>query len=299
MRISLEQATGRARQIGAIEPGIAGQARHEDDEVGRDITALGPYPICFEAGELMAEMGGDVPPFHLRQETFHRCLAETVAGVGHGVEKHQFDLVTAPLAPQLGIESKQEFEDRAAAHGRRLIRITGKAQRDRTVLKRLEPIAYLHCCANALARGDGVLDPRQLLDKASTAGDDQAVVVNGSVGGDHGTTAIRQPCGLAGMKVDMMLFEKILKRNDQIACLTQPGRNPDEAGQVNQYRPRGDDGNGGLAVKLTQLAGGGQCREAGTDYRNSLHMTVLSERVYLRVARRLATDPGKCENWPP
>jgi hypothetical protein len=135
VRIGLDQAARRARQVGVVEPGVAGEAGHEDDEVGGELAAFGLHLVGLEAGQLVAEVGGDVAPLHFRHQALHGLLAEAVAGVRHGIEEHQPDPVAPPLAPQLGIEAEEEFEHRPAAHGHRFVRVAGEAERDGAVLQ--------------------------------------------------------------------------------------------------------------------------------------------------------------------
>ena len=74
VRIGLHQPP-RARQVGGVEPRVAGHARHEEDQVGGELAAFGDHAVRIEALELVAEVSANAAPVHLGQQVPHRLGA--------------------------------------------------------------------------------------------------------------------------------------------------------------------------------------------------------------------------------
>ena len=152
-----EPARG-ARKVGLVEPRVAGHPRHEDNQVGPDLAALGLDAVGFESEQLVAQVLLDAAPVHLRQKVLHRPLAQALAGLVHRREEDELHPLPSPHLAQVCIQAEQELEHRPAAHRRRLERIAGKSEGDGAVRRRRDPVAHLLGCGDALAGRHGVLD---------------------------------------------------------------------------------------------------------------------------------------------
>jgi len=135
----------------------------------------------------------------------------------------------------------------------------------------LKPVANRLGRRDALAGRDGVLDARQLLDEAPAARDDQAVV--GDVAGARvqNSPVIAEPDGLGSAMVDTHAPEKGPKIDTQVIALAQPGRHPDEARVVDEFRLRADDGDVERRVRVAQRRDGRQRAEAGAHDAYAVH----------------------------
>ncbi len=265
MRIGLDQAAGGTRQIGSVEPGIAGQSRHEDDDVGGKFATFGFDLAGFETEQLVPEMGGDVAALHFPHQALQRLFAEAMAGVGHRIEEGELDLLAAAFAPQLGVEPEQEFENRPAAHGRRLVGVTGEAEGHGPALQGGDPLAQALHRSDALAGQDGVLDARQLLDEAPAAGDDESVIFRRACRGQYRAPAVGETRGLARDKIDVVRAQELVQRHHQVLGLALARRQPDEAGQVDEFAARRDQADAHAGIEPTQAPGGAQGGKTAAD----------------------------------
>ncbi|MBD3805450.1 MAG: hypothetical protein IE919_19790, partial [Thioclava sp.] len=89
--VGLEEAAGREREPAVRRPGRAGEAGHEEDEVGVDVAALGIHTLFRKAERLVAEVGVDAALRHFGQQTGDGFFAQTFAGLGGGIEEREFD----------------------------------------------------------------------------------------------------------------------------------------------------------------------------------------------------------------
>jgi hypothetical protein len=94
-----------------------------------------------------------------------------------------------------------------------------------------------------------VFDARQLLDEAAAGGDDQGVVGEFALVGDHGAPAILEPGHPAGDEFDGMVLEEQIERKDQVLALAQAGGNPDQAGQVDELGLGRDQADAGIGAR--------------------------------------------------
>lgn len=161
----------------------------------------------------------------------------------HRIEEHQPETVAPAFAQQLRVQAEQEFEHRPAAHSGRLVGIAAETEGDRATLHFPQPIANPERRRQALARQNGVLDTGQLPDEAPAAGDDQAVVRYFSDIGEHHPPAVLEAGRLAGVEFYPHAPEEAVQRHRQIFRLTQAGRNPDQAGLIDEFCLPADDGD--------------------------------------------------------
>ena len=271
MRIRLQQAARRARQVGAIEPRIAGHAGHEQDQVGLEFAALGDDLAGLESLQLVPEMRTDVAPRHFAQQAPDRLRSEPVAGLGGGTEEHQLEAVAAALAAQLLVDAEQELEHRTAAHRAGFVRIAGKAHGDGATLQRLQTVANLFGGGDPLARRDGVLDARQLLQEPPARRDDQAVVGDVAQSCLDDAAALAQTGDLGAAKRHAHAPQEVVQRHHQVGALAHPARNPDDPRQVVQFGTRRDQRDVDLRVALADCADGRQAGEAGADDGDARH----------------------------
>ena len=116
-----------------------------------------------------------------------------------------------------------------------------------------------------------MFDARQLADKATAAGNDDAVVGDVAAAGVQGAPVFAQAGGLGGMKGDLHAAEEVIQINHQVLRLAQAGGNPDGAGVVNKLRLGRDHVDLHRFVGGAQLADGGQRAETGAHNCDSAH----------------------------
>ena len=265
MHVGTDETAGRARQVGGVEPGVASHAGLKQDQVGAEAAALGRHPVGLEALHLVAEVGRDVAPRHFVEQTGHGTRTEAVAGFVGRAEEHHFEMPAPAFAPKLAVDAEQELEHRSAAHRRRFLRVAGESDRDRATRHRPQPITDLFACGNALARCDRVFDARQLPNEAPATGDQDRVVGEFAVVGQHPAAAVGEAGDVGLMEADVHASQEGVERHHQVLPPTQPGGNPDDAGQVVERLARRDQRDVDVAVVLADLANRGETGEAGTD----------------------------------
>ncbi len=290
MRVRLNEAAGRARQLGVVRPARPCHAGHEQDEIGLDQAALGLHPFGRHAQRLVAQMGIDAALGHVRQQPGDGALAQALAGFFRGVEKHQLHLVAFALAAQPGVDAEQQFEHRPAARRRGLLRVAAKAAGDAPAVHRQQPLADFFRRRHALAQRDGMFDTRQLFDEAPARGDDQAVVLHRPAGRQHRAPAVLQPGHFGGEKVDAVLVQKRRQVDDQIAALAHPRGHPDQAGQIDELglgRHQSD-------TRLRCLGAQGARRGEGGKARAEYNKMVRHDEGALRIRQVRSIGPA----WP-
>ena len=222
LRVGLQQPSGRAWQIGVVEPGVAGHAGHEDDQVSREFAALGDDLFGGELLGLVSEMGLDADPLHLAKQLVDRLWAESVARPLGGGEEDDAEALAPALLAQLPIEPEQELEDRAAAHGRGLLWVAREAHGDGAAIHGSQPIADLLGGGDALTGRDRMLDAGQLFDEAPTAGNDQAVVLDCSGIGLQQAAAVAQTSRRRGKMISLHLAKKMSEIEPRSSPLRSP-----------------------------------------------------------------------------
>ena len=110
-----------------------------------------------------------------------------------------------------------------------------------------------------------MFDARQLLDETAAGGDDQRIVRNFAGVGQYGAATVAQAGHPARDELDLVFIQKASERLNQVAAFAQAGRNPDQAGQEDEFGLRRDQGQAGLGQTPAQFAGCGQRGEAGAE----------------------------------
>src|SRR3546814_7836203 len=100
----------RSRQFAAFEPRRAGQAGHEQDQVGGEFAAFGHDLAGLQAHRPVAEVGPDAERLHAPEHLRHRRRPEPLARLLRGIEEHQFKALAASLPTQQGVDAEQELE---------------------------------------------------------------------------------------------------------------------------------------------------------------------------------------------
>jgi len=124
---------------------------------------------------------------------------------------------------------------------------------------------------NALTDRQSMLDSRQLFDEAAAAGDNQAVILDFALIGDHPTTTfghIRNPTSVKG---DLQPRQKQPEVDDQIIGLADAGRQPDQAWVIYELRLGRHQDDLCARHLLAQFSHGSQGSKARPNYRNTTH----------------------------
>lgn len=116
-----------------------------------------------------------------------------------------------------------------------------------------------------------MLDTRQLLQEASAAGDQQPVVRVGAAVCHYDTAVVAQSGDGRSNVLDPVLTEEAIEREDQVMCLAQPGRDPDQARVVEQLGPGADQCDPCSGVLFAQAPRGGETGEAGANDGDGIH----------------------------
>ncbi len=236
MFVGADHAAVRARQGCVVEPVVAGHAGHEQDQVGREGSGFGLHAVGAETLRFLAEVRADASLLHLVEQSLDRFAAESLPGFLGRAEEVQGEVLPAPVLAQPGIDSEEELEYGAAAHGRRLLRVARKAECDRPRFHGLESIAQASDLLWSAAGKKAVLDAGQLAQELPAAGDDQAVVGDLARFGVERPGVVGQAGGARGVMVDAHALEEALERCDQVLGPALAGGDPDRARVVDQFR---------------------------------------------------------------
>src|SRR3546814_9239438 len=119
-----DEAAFGLRQFAAFEPRRAGQAGHEQDQVGGEFAAFGHDLAGLQAHRPVAEVGPDAERLHAPEHLRHRRRPEPLARLLRGIEEHQFKALAASLPTQQGVDAEQERSEEHTSELQSLMRIS-------------------------------------------------------------------------------------------------------------------------------------------------------------------------------
>ena len=76
------QAAGRARQRRLVEPALAGQSRHVDNQFDSEFALVGDHPIGIKSNRSDTQPGLDATLVHFGQDPLRRARTKNAAGLG-------------------------------------------------------------------------------------------------------------------------------------------------------------------------------------------------------------------------